>query len=162
MLGWSHTGNHCQYCWRKESSRNNTTIYVVFLWTQITCSLLALRIFSWTLDYQDTCDELLSFHHGSAQLVTHLALLFSFSLFSVLLWMRVDLMMWRNKLKHAVANGSRHHTTVSFRRYKSAIQKKSVIETWYGISLVLESDTKSNTGNKFIFRIFQFRHIFSN
>ena len=39
-------------------------------------------------------------------------------------------------------------------------EKKSVIETWYGISLVLESDTKSNTGNQFIFRIFQFRHIF--
>ena len=34
---------------------------------------------------RDTCDELLSFHYGSAQLVTHLALLFSFSLFSVLL-----------------------------------------------------------------------------
>ena len=41
-------------------------------------------------------------------------------------------------------------------------EKKSVIETWYGISLVLESDTKSNTENKFIFRIFQFRHILSN
>ena len=34
---------------------------------------------------RDTSDELLSFHHGSTQLVTHLALLFSFSLFSVLL-----------------------------------------------------------------------------
>ena len=34
---------------------------------------------------RDICDELLSFHHGSTQLVTHLALLFSFSLFSVLL-----------------------------------------------------------------------------
>ena len=34
---------------------------------------------------RDTCDELLSFHHGSAQLVSHLALLFSFYLFSVLL-----------------------------------------------------------------------------
>ena len=41
-------------------------------------------------------------------------------------------------------------------------EKKSVIETWYGISLVLESDTKSNTGNQFIFRIFQFRHTLSN
>ena len=73
---------------------------------------------------RDICDELLSFHHGSTQLVTHLALLFSFFLFSVLLWIHVDLKMWSNKLKHAAANGSRHHTTVSFRRYKSAIWKK--------------------------------------
>ena len=34
---------------------------------------------------RDICDEVLSFHHGSTQLITHLALLFSFSLFSVLL-----------------------------------------------------------------------------
>ena len=34
---------------------------------------------------RDICDEVLSFHHGSTQLVTHLALLFSFFLFSVLL-----------------------------------------------------------------------------
>ena len=110
---------------------------------------------------RDICDELLSFHHGSTQLITHLALLFSFSLFSVLLWIHVDLMMWRNKLKHAAANGSRHHTTVSFRRYKSAIWK-SIIETWYGISLVLQFYTKSNTEGKFISRIFQFRHMLSN
>ena len=35
--------------------------------------------------------------------------------------------MWRNKLKHAAANGSRHHTTVSLDVISQQLKKKKVL-----------------------------------